>query len=193
MASNSRGGEAGGAKVDGEVVQRARRGDAEAFGLIVNEYRDRLFGLALGMVRNRDAAEDIVQEAFIKAYKNISGFRGESSIYTWLYRIAVNTAHNHLRRGRRLSPVDFDDVAPILEARGPNPAQKAANTELGEAIEEAVHNLPPRQREVFLLHYFEQMTHREIAESLGITEGAVKANFFHAVQKLKGALKTYVT
>ncbi|UCH78155.1 MAG: sigma-70 family RNA polymerase sigma factor [Candidatus Coatesbacteria bacterium] len=179
--------------MDGEVVQRARRGDAEAFGLIVEEYRDRLFGLALGMVRNRDAAEDIVQEAFIKAYKNISGFRGESSIYTWLYRIAVNTAHNHLRRTRRLSPVDFDDVAPILEARGLNPAQKAANAELGEAIEKAVHNLPPRQREVFLLHYFEQMTHREIAETLGITEGAVKANFFHAVQKLKGALKTYVT
>jgi RNA polymerase sigma-70 factor (ECF subfamily) len=84
-------------------------------------------------------------------------------------------------------------VAPVIQAKGLNPAESAANTELAAAIDEAVQNLPPRQREVFMLHYFEQMTHREIAEVLGVSEGAIKANFFHAVQKLKGALKTYLT
>jgi len=193
MASNISGGESKKAVVSREMVQRARDGDDDAFGLIVETYRDRLFGLALGIVRNRDAAEDIVQEAFIKAYKNLKRFRGEASIYTWLYRIAVNTAHNHLRKASRRGGVDFDDVAPFIEARGLNPADGAANTELGEAIDGAVRRLPPRQREVFILHYFERMTHREIAETLGVTEGAIKANFFHAVQKLKGALRPYVT
>jgi RNA polymerase sigma-70 factor (ECF subfamily) len=193
MASNISGGESKKAVVSREMVQRARDGDDDAFGLIVETYRDRLFGLALGIVRNRDAAEDIVQETFIKAYKNLKRFRGEASIYTWLYRIAVNTAHNHLRKASRRGGVDFDDVAPFIEARGLNPAEGAANSELGEAIDGAVRRLPPRQQEVFILHYFEQMTHREIAETLGVTEGAVKANFFHAVQKLKGALRPYVT
>ena len=193
MASNANGGESSKRAVDGDVVRRAREGDHDAFGLIVETYRDRLFGLAIGILRDRSAAEDVVQEAFIKAYKNLKGFRGDSSIYTWLYRIAVNTAHNHLRRVKRRTEVDFEEVAPIIEARGQNPAESTANAELGVAIDGAIQNLPPRQREVFMLHYFERMTHREIAEVLGVTEGAVKANFFHAVQKLKGALKPYVT
>jgi RNA polymerase sigma-70 factor (ECF subfamily) len=192
MASNANGGESSKRAVDGDVVRRAREGDHDAFGLIVETYRDRLFGLAIGILRDRSAAEDVVQEAFIKAYKNLKGFRGDSSIYTWLYRIAVNTAHNHLRRVKRRTEVDFEEVAPIIEARGQNPAESTANAELGVAIDGAIKNLPPRQREVFMLHYFERMTHREIAEVLGVTEGAVKANFFHAVQKLKGALKPYV-
>lgn len=192
MASNTNGGERSKKAVNGDVVGRARDGDHDAFGEIVETYRDRLFGLAIGILRDRSAAEDVVQETFIKAFKNLKGFRGDSSIYTWLYRIAVNTAHNHLRRASRRVEVDFDDVAPIIEARGQNPAESTANAELGVAIDGAIQNLPPRQREVFMLHYFERMTHREIAEVLGVTEGAVKANFFHAVQKLKGALKPYV-
>jgi RNA polymerase sigma-70 factor (ECF subfamily) len=193
MASNNSGGERKKAVVSPDTVRRARDGDDGAFGVIVETYRDRLFGLALGIVRNRSAAEDVVQEAFIKAYQNLKRFRGEASIYTWLYRIAVNTAHNHLRKVSRRPGVDFDEVAPFIEARQPNPAESAVHSEMGEAINDAISQLPPRQREVFILHYFEQMTHREIAETLGVTEGAVKANFFHAVQKLKGALKTFVT
>jgi RNA polymerase sigma-70 factor (ECF subfamily) len=193
MASNNIGGESNKNVVSGDLVQRARDGDDGAFGVIVETYRDRLFGVAVGMLRNRTAAEDVVQEAFVKAYQNLKRFRGDASIYTWLYRIAVNTAHNHIRRARRKMEVDFEEVAPVIEAAGPNPAQTAANAELGEAIDGAIQGLPPRQREVFILHYFERMTHRETAEILGVTEGAVKANFFHAVQKLKGALKPYVT
>jgi RNA polymerase sigma-70 factor (ECF subfamily) len=177
--------------VEDNVVARARAGDDEAFGVIVETYRDRLFGVAIGILRNRAAAEDVVQEAFIKAYRNVKKFRGESQIYTWLYRIAVNTAHNYIRRSKRNRAVDFDEVAPVLEARGGDPSKAAFNVELGEAIEEAISALPPRQQEVFILHYFEQLNHREIGEVLGITEGAVKANFFHAVQKLKGALSSF--
>jgi RNA polymerase sigma-70 factor (ECF subfamily) len=193
MASNTSGKETTKKVVAPEVVRRARDGDADAFGIIVETYRDRLFGLALGIVRNRAAAEDVVQEAFVKAYRNLNRFRGDSSVYTWLYRIAVNTAHNHLRRERRTGKVDFEEVAPVIAAKDPNPADRAADSELGEAIDGAIQRLPRRQREVFILHYFERMTHREIAEVLGVTEGAVKASFFHAIQKLKGALQAYVT
>ncbi len=193
MASKTRGKETAKRVVDAEVVRRARGGDGDAFGTIVETYRDRLFGLALGIVRNTAAAEDIVQEAFVKAYRNLRRFRGDSSVYTWLYRIAVNTAHNHLRRERRAGRVDFEEVAPVIAAKDPNPADRAADSELGEAIDGAIQRLPRRQREVFILHYFERMTHREIAEALGVTEGAVKASFFHAIRKLKGALQAYVT
>lgn len=170
-----------------EIIARARAGDGEAFAAIVKQYRNRLFGLAMAMVKNRDAAEDVVQETFVKAYKNINKFRGDSTVYTWLYRITVNTAHNYLRR-RREGTVDLEEVAPILEATDPGPAALAYASEVGAAIEKAVASLPERQREVFLFHYFEQLTHREIARVLGITEGAVKAHYFHAIQKLKTAL-----
>ncbi len=177
--------------VGSDVVARARNGDGDAFEVIVTVYRDRLFGLAVGMLRNRDAAEDVVQETFIKAYRNLKGFRGDAQIYTWLYRIAVNTAHNYLR-ARRVNQVDIEEVAPVLEAPGPDPTVRAQSSEVGEAIEKALTCLPGRQREVFMFHYFEQMTHGEIAEILGITEGAVKAHYFHAVQKMKAALLPFV-
>jgi len=177
--------------VSAEVVARARGGNGDAFATIVRAYRNRLFGLALGMVRNRDAAEDVVQETFIKAYKNLRKFRGDATIYPWLYRIAVNTAHNYLRQ-RRDGAVDIEEVAPVLEADDPGPFGLANATELGAAIEKAVGALPGRQREVFMFHYFEQLTHREIAEVLGISEGAVKAHYFHAIQKLKTALLPFV-
>ena len=178
--------------VDLEVVIRARDGDHDAFAMIVTAYRDRIFGIAIGMLRNRDAAEDVVQETFIKAYKSLKGFRGEANIYTWLYRIAVNTAHNYLRQ-RRPGAVDIDEVAPVLETGDPDPSERVFGVEVGEAIEKAVSALPGRQREVFIFHYFEQMTHGEIAEALGISEGAVKAHYFHAVHKLKVALLPFVT
>jgi len=86
----------------------------------------------------------------------------------------------------------MDDVGPILEASGPNPLQKAAGSELAGAISDAVKTLPDRQKEVFILHFYQQLTHREISESLGITEGAVKANYFHAIQKMRNQLKRYM-
>jgi RNA polymerase sigma-70 factor (ECF subfamily) len=193
VASNKRTAKVTRGAAETEIVARARAGDGDAFAVIVDTYRDRLFGLAVGIVRNRDAAEDIVQETFIKAYRNLAGFRGDAGIYTWLYRIAVNTAHNHLRRRRKGEQVDLEEVAPVIEADGPGPAEITANVELAEAIQTAVGVLPARQREVFMLHYFEQLTHREIAAVLGITEGAVKANFFHAVQKLKVSLAPYAS
>ncbi len=174
------------------LIERTLAGDDGAFAEIVAAFGERLYALAVGILRNGTAAEDVVQESFIKAYRNLSRFRRESSIYTWLYRITVNTAHNYIRKHVRYNAVDMEEVAPIIADRGPNPVETAAGTELADAVDEAVKTLPERQCEVFKLHFFEHLTHREIGEMLGITEGAVKANYFHAVKKLQKALAPFL-
>lgn len=174
------------------LIRRTLAGDEDAFAEIIAVFNERLYALAVGILRNGTAAEDVVQESFIKAYRNLSKFRQESSIYTWLYRITVNTAHNYVRKNVRNGDVDMEEVAPIIADSSPNPVQTAAGNELAEAVNEVVKFLPERQREVFELHFFEYFTHREIGEMLGITEGAVKANYFHAIRKMQKALAHFL-
>ncbi|UCE28027.1 MAG: RNA polymerase sigma factor [Candidatus Coatesbacteria bacterium] len=174
------------------LIQRTLAGDDDAFAEIVKAFNERLYALAVGVLRNGTAAEDVVQESFIKAYRNLAKFRQESSIYTWLYRITVNTAHNYIRKNVRNGAVDMEEVAPIIADPSPNPVQTAAGNELAEAVAEVVKTLPERQRQVFELHFFEHLTHREIGEMLEITEGAVKANYFHAIKKMQKALSPFL-
>lgn len=174
------------------LIERTLSGDDDAFAEIVAAFSERLYALAVGVLRNGTAAEDVVQESFIKAYRNLSKFRRESSIYTWLYRITVNTAHNYIRKNVRDGSVDMEEVALVIADPSPNPVQTAAGNELADAVNEVVKTLPERQREVFELHFFEHLTHREIGEALGITEGAVKANYFHAIKKMQKALAPFL-
>jgi len=174
------------------LIRRTLAGDDDAFAEIIKAFNERLYALAVGVLRNGTAAEDVVQESFIKAYRNLSKFRQESSIYTWLYRITVNTAHNYIRKNVRNGAVDMEEVAPIIADPSPNPVQTAAGNELADAVADVVKTLPERQREVFELHFFEHLTHREIGEMLGITEGAVKANYFHAIKKMQKALSPFL-
>jgi RNA polymerase sigma-70 factor (ECF subfamily) len=174
------------------LIERTLAGDDDAFAEIIRAFNERLYALAVGILRNGTAAEDVVQESFIKAYRNLSKFRQESSIYTWLYRITVNTAHNYIRKNVRNGDVDMEEVALIIADPSPNPVQTAAGNELADAVNEVVKTLPERQREVFKLHFFEHLTHREIGETLGITEGAVKANYFHAIKKMQKALAPFL-
>lgn len=174
------------------LIERTLSGDDDAFAEIIAAFNERLYALAVGVLRNGTAAEDVVQESFIKAYRNLSKFRRESSIYTWLYRITVNTAHNYIRKNVRDGDVDMEEVALVIADPSPNPVQTAAGNELADAVNEVVKTLPERQREVFELHFFEHLTHREIGEALGITEGAVKANYFHAIKKMQKALAPFL-
>jgi RNA polymerase sigma-70 factor (ECF subfamily) len=174
------------------LIERTLSGDDDAFAEIIAAFNERLYALAVGVLRNGTAAEDVVQESFIKAYRNLSKFRRESSIYTWLYRITVNTAHNYIRKNVRDGSVDMEEVVLVIADPSPNPVQTAAGNELADAVNEVVKTLPERQREVFELHFFEHLTHREIGEALGITEGAVKANYFHAIKKMQKALAPFL-
>ncbi len=164
------------------------RVDDETFKKAIRDYRERIFLVILRFVKNRDDAKDLAQETFIRAYRSRNNFRGDSSIYTWLYRIAINLAINHKNRNHPMSSLDETPEIPGSD----DPSDGLLNTELGRNIEAAVAALPARQRTVFILHYHEEKPHAEIANLLGITEGAVKANYHQAVKKLRNGLAAYM-
>jgi RNA polymerase sigma-70 factor (ECF subfamily) len=172
---------------DAELVRRAQDGQESAFDQIVLRYQERIVGLASRLVRDPDEAMDIAQETFIRAYRQMPRFRGDSALYTWLHRIAANLSINRLRRQKVLAFLSLDSAA--LPAAGPEPEEELERVEFRRQVDAAVAALPPRQRAIFVLRHFEQLSHRQIAEILGSSEGAVRAGYFHAVKKLQHALR----
>ena len=164
--------------------------DDRVFGQLVNRYKERIYSVVLRIVKNRDEAKDLAQEAFVKAYRNRQSFRAESAFYTWVYRIAVNLSLNFIKRDRGRQAESIDTIVPT--AFSESMPDKLEQAELGQAIAEAIDKLPARQKTVFVLRHYEEKPHAEIAEILSITEGAVKANYHQAVQKLKTYLGLYL-
>jgi RNA polymerase sigma factor (sigma-70 family) len=162
----------------------------KAFEKAVIDYRERIYLMLLKYVRNREDAKDLTQEAFVKAYNSLGSFRGDSGLYTWIYRIAVNLAINYKTRDKSSSFSSIDDTQRIYD--GESPSENILKNELSSRIDDAVKNLPQRQRMVFVLRYYEEKQYSEIAEVLGITEGAAKANYHHAINKMKVELADYV-
>ena len=164
--------------------------DEKAFGRLVNKYKERIYSVVLRIVKNKEEAKDLAQEAFVKAYKNRHSFRAESAFYTWVYRIAVNLALNYVNRNRDRRADSIEDVP--VGSISHTPADNLEQAELGDAISKAIEHLPARQKTVFVLRHYEEKPHAEIAGILSITEGAVKANYHQAIQKLKAALNQYL-
>ena len=164
--------------------------DEKAFAKAVTDYRERIYLMLLKYVRNREDAKDLTQEAFIKAYNSLGSFRGESGLYTWIYRIAVNLAINFKSRSKLSSLKSIDDASGIYS--DDSPSDNILQRELSSKIDESVKTLPERQRMVFVLRYYEEQPYSEISKILGITEGAAKANYHHAINKMKTELADYV-
>jgi RNA polymerase sigma-70 factor (ECF subfamily) len=177
-------------KDDVEELRDFINGDDRAFAKLVDRYKERIFLVVLRIVRNKEEAKDLAQDAFVKAYRNRASFRADSGFYTWVYRIAVNLALNYVNRNRDRQAESIEDTDSANYAVGPESTLE--QEELRKAIDDAVKELPARQRTVFVLRHYEQKPHAEIAEMLSITEGAVKANYYQAVQKLKGSLGAYI-
>ena len=171
-------------------LQRFIDGDDRAFGQLVNEYKERIYTVVLRMVKNKEEAKDLAQETFVKAYRNRQSFRAESGFYTWVYRIAVNLALNYVNRNRDRQAESIEDIAPTKMITAPT--DRLEKAELKTAISNAVGKLPPRQRTVFVLRHYEEKPYSEIASLMSITEGAAKANYYQAVQKLKVSLDLYL-
>ncbi len=174
-----------------EEIKGFIAGDDKAFGELVNRYKERIYAVVLRMVGNREDAKDIAQDAFVRAYRNRQSFRAESGFYTWVYRIAVNLAINFLNRNQERSAYSLDDPK-LKEQPGESREQKIVTDELRRAIDKAIGALPARQRAVFVLRQYEDKSNDEIASLLSITEGAVKANYFQAIQKLRVSLGQYL-
>ena len=169
---------------DRELVARFKSGDQAAFNQLVRLYQKRVYAVAFRMVRDEEEAKDLTQEVFVKMYKALADFRGEASVFTWAYRATVNLSINHLRRKKIISWV------PILEAEDKPVEPKEGlsemeNARLKQAIAEAVKKLPPKQRAIFILRHYDELGNEEIAQIVGKSVGAVKANYFQALQKMK--------
>lgn len=175
-----------------ELVERLKAGDERAFEKLVEEYRERVHRVAWRILRDDEDAEDAAQEAFIKVFKNIGRFEGRSSLYTWIYRITVNIALNKIKRDKFRRMVPLGDMIRGDSRPHSDPARAALSSEIATRIDEAVKLLPDKQRAVFTLKFYEELSHREIAEVVGCSEGTSKANYFHAIRKLRKSLEDLV-
>jgi RNA polymerase sigma-70 factor, ECF subfamily len=178
---------------DLELIRRFKKGDENAFSSIVLKYQERLLRTAQTILGNEEEAKDISQETFVKAYFNLKKFRGDSNLYTWLYRILYNLCISSLRRKKIipfLSLAENDD-SKYFVSKLPDPIQETERREFHAAVTEALNSLPVRQRTVFVMKQIDGLKHNEIANIMGITEGAVKASYFHAVRKLRNLLSQY--
>ena len=181
------------------LVNAARSGDVQAFGELVKRYDRQVFRVVRHLTESSQDAEDIVQEAFVKAFCNIKSFEGRSAFCTWLIRIAVNEALGRIRHRQKFphSPLEFtceDDTVFELQIASPSasPEELCNDGELRRALGRAVHRLRPRLRTVFVLRDVQGMSAQETAEILRITVGTVKARLFRARLRLRQMLAPYV-
>jgi RNA polymerase sigma-70 factor (ECF subfamily) len=181
---------------DSELVERAQRGEREAFELLVERYKNKAYRIAFHFTRQREDAKDISQEAFLRAYTHLSSFDGRSSFYTWFYRIVVNLCLDYKRK-RRFSWLPLDqgekNATPEVAPRGlpdsaPSPEQHVAAGELSHRAGAALDKLPPKQRTVFILRNHQGLSIREIAQVVRSSEGTVKVHLHRAVAALRKTL-----
>jgi len=164
-----------------EAVEASQRGEREAFDLLVERYQRDVYRLCYRYVNDHEDANDLAQEAFLKAYRAIGRFRGDSAFSTWLYRIAVNTCLN-FRASRKPETQELPDFLPDPR-RGISAVLEGE--EAGRRVREAVSRLPEKQRATLILKVYHELTHEEVARILGSTVGTVKANLFHALGNLR--------
>ena len=180
------------------LVAAAQAGDISAFETLVSRYERKIFRLAQNITQNREDAEDVMQEAFLKAYEHLSGFQGNSRFYTWLVRIAVNQALMKLRK-RRPNQVSIDeevntgeDLIPReIEDWGPSPEDRYKQTEMSDILSSTIADLDPPFRIVFQLRDIEELSTEETAEALGLSVPAVKSRLLRARLKLRQKLDKY--
>ena len=188
------------AMLEGDLVNRARRGDLKAYDELVQRYQQRIYATIYHMTSNHEDANDLAQEAFIKAYSALKSFKGGSSFYTWLYRIAVNKTINFLKQRKNkfhlsLNDIDFNaehdpDLMALISDK--TPTRDVALTELQKKLNEALLTLSEPHRMVVVLHDVQGLSHDEVAEIMDCNIGTVRSRLFYARQQLQGQLADYI-
>ena len=186
----------GAKSVDLELVRRVQRGDKGAFDLLVRKYQNKIVSLVERYVRDPSEAQDVAQEAFIKAYRALPNFRGESAFYTWLYRIAINTAKNFLVAQDRRPPESDVDAAQAEQFNGVlqlqeqgTPERMLLTGEIGRTIVEAMEELPDDLRTAITMRELEGMSYEEIAEAMACPVGTVRSRIFRAREAIDKRLQ----
>jgi RNA polymerase sigma-70 factor (ECF subfamily) len=184
---------------DQQLVQRAQRGDLRAFDLLVLKYQGRIAALISRYVSDAGEVEDVTQEAFIKAYRALGKFRGDSAFYTWLYRIAANAAKNHLvAKGRRpgadatIEDAEGYDEGGLL-SESASPEALAMGEELAEVVESALNELPDELKCALILREFDGLSYDDIADVLGCPVGTVRSRIFRAREAIDQRVKGQIS
>ena len=189
------------ATVDEEtLLRRTRRGDMEAYDELVRRHQERIYATIYHMTANHEDANDLAQESFIKAYQALKSFKGGSSFYTWLYRIAVNKTINYLKQRKNRTHISLNDLDfkaehdPDLMAliSDKTPRREAGLTELQEKLNEALLKLSEPHRLVVVLHDVQGQSHEEIAKIMDCNIGTVRSRLFYARQQLQALLSDYL-
>lgn len=188
---------------DRELVRRVQEGDQEAFRALFERYHRRAYAVALGVVKNKQDALDVVQDGFVKVHRHIGKFQGQSSFYTWLYRIVMNLSIDHIRRRRNAKGLEYDDkvgrddelagdgtlLPRILDS---NPGKTVIRRELLGRIQSALDELPEHHRAVILLREVEGLSYEEMAAVLDVPKGTIMSRLFHARKKMQASLSDYM-
>lgn len=185
---------------DDELVLKAQQGDVHAFDGLVERYHGKIYGLTYNMTSNREDAEDLTQEIFVKAYQALPRFKGKSSFYTWLYRIAVNKTINYRKKRNRKramsldqfdNEIKLDDVYHDLTSRG-SPLRNLSLSELQIKLNEALQNLSEKHRTVVVMHDMQGIPHEEIAKMVGASVGTIRSRLFYARRQMQAELSEFI-
>ena len=186
---------------DLDLVRRIQEGDVAAFDILTVKYRNRIYGVVYNLTSNREDAADLTQDAFIKAFQSIQRFRGQSSFFTWIYRIAINSTLSHLRKNRVRSffslervntdePVSRELIAALTDKTGAD--RDTYVRELQEKLNEAMQQLSIKHRTVITLFEIDGLSHQEIAEVMNCSVGTVRSRLHYAKQLLQAELQNYI-
>ena len=171
---------------DEAILQLARepRTREEGFRQLVLAYQHRLYQVIRRQLPSHEDADDVLQNTFLKVFRHLDGFEGRSELYTWMYRIAQNEVFNFVKRNAKMKMVALENQVEKREEPHLNP------DELVRCLEMAVNGLPERQQMVFRMRYYDELSYKQMADILKLTEGALKASFHHAVKKIEEELKS---
>ncbi len=183
--------------IDQKLVEKAQKGDKKAFGILVEKYNKKLTRLLSRMVRDQSEIEDIVQDSFIKAYRAINNFRGDSAFYTWLYRIGINTAKNHLvslgRRPKAVNSVELEDIENFVDGHEmrnlETPESTMMTNEIVTTVNQTIELLPDDLRQAISLREMDGLSYEEIADIMNCPIGTVRSRIFRARDAISDKLK----
>ncbi len=180
---------------DQKLVEEAKAGDRRAFRELYERYQRRVYSIAYGYLRNQEDALDVLQEAFVKVHRNIDRFEGQSSFYTWLYRIVANLSIDHLRKKKRRRDVPFEErrdndatVATLPMARFGDPRRAAHSHEIMQAIEAAMSELSDNHRAVLVMREVQGLSYTEMAQAMNCSKGTIMSRLFHARKNIQAVL-----
>ena len=184
------------ARYDHALIERAKRGESQAFRELVERHQRRTLTLAMALVRDEQDAREVVQEAFLRVHRGLESFQGSSSFFTWLYRIVTNLSIDLMRRPARreteveayLDQIDEHDIPFLSRIDGADPFDAVRRQEIAKRIERSLAELPPYHRGVIVMREVHGMTYEEMAEAMGVSKGTIMSRLFHARQKLQRTL-----